>query len=94
MTAWPPPSCCRVTWTPGDVADDSQAITLIDETGLERRFQLHDAFDVADVHYYLVEAADDPSQVLLLREGIDGLETVDGEEFARVIAKLEGDEVE
>ena len=76
------------------MADDSQTITLIDETGLERRFQLHDAFDVEEVHYYLVEAADDPSQVLLLREGAGGLETVDGEEFARVIGKLEGDEVE
>lgn len=91
---WRPPSCSRAIWIRSVVADDSEAITLIDETGLERRFQLHDAFDVAEVHYYLVEAADDPSQVLLLREGADGLETVDGEEFARVIAKLEGDEVE
>jgi hypothetical protein len=32
--------------------------------------------------------------VLLLREGTGGLETVDGEEFKRVIAALEGDEVE
>lgn len=91
---WRPPFCFRDIWIRSVVADDSQAITLIDETGLERRFQLHDAFDVAEIHYYLVEAADDPSQVLLLREGADGLETVDGEEFARVIAKLEGDEVE
>jgi diaminopimelate decarboxylase len=75
-------------------ADDSQPITLIDETGLERRFRLHDAFDVEGVPYYLVEAQDDPSVVLLLREGTGGLETVDGEEFKRVIAALEGDEVE
>ena len=44
--------------------------------------------------YYLVENVDDPSQVLLLREVGGGLETVEGEEFQRVIAALEGDEVE
>ena len=75
-------------------ADESQTITLIDETGVERRFQLHDAFDVEGVPYYLVEAENDPSQVLLLREAVSGLETVDGEEFHRVISALEEDEVE
>ncbi|GAC1644995.1 MAG: hypothetical protein PVS3B2_19310 [Candidatus Dormibacteraceae bacterium] len=76
------------------MAEESQTITLIDESGMERRFQLHDAFDIAEVHYYLVEAADDPSQVLLLREGNSGLETVDGEEFKQVMAALEEDKVE
>lgn len=76
------------------MAEESQTITLIDESGTERRFQLHDAFDIAEVHYYLVEAADDPSQVLLLREGTSGLETVDGEEFKQVMAALEEDKVE
>jgi len=74
--------------------DTTEPITLIDETGVERRYRLHDAFDVEDVHYYLVEAVDDPSQVLLLRESTDGLETVDGEEFKRVITALEKDEIE
>jgi hypothetical protein len=55
---------------------------------------MHDAFDVKEVHYYLVEAIDDPSQVLLLRETGDGLETVDGDEFRRVMTALEQDEVE
>ena len=76
------------------MAEELQTITLIDESGTERRFQLHDAFDLAEVHYYLVEAADDPSQVLLLREGTSGLETVDGEEFKQVMAALEEDKVE
>ena len=76
------------------MAEEPETITLIDESGIERRFQLHDAFDLAAVHYYLVEAADDPSQVLLLREGADGLETVDGEEFKKVMAALEEDKVE
>jgi uncharacterized protein YrzB (UPF0473 family) len=76
------------------MAEEPESITLIDESGIERRFQLHDAFDLAEVHYYLVEAADDPSQVLLLREGADGLETVDGEEFKQVMAALEEDKVE
>ncbi|HEY8801625.1 MAG TPA: hypothetical protein VIN00_00980 [Candidatus Dormibacteraeota bacterium] len=75
-------------------AEEPQSITLIDETGLERRFQLHDAFDVAGVPYYLVEAENDATQVLLLREGTGGLETVDGEEFKRVITALEEDKVE
>ncbi len=80
---------------PADVpADDSEPIILIDETGLERRFRLHDAFDVQEIHYYLVEAVDDPSQVLLLRETGGGLETVDGDEFKRVMTALEEDEVE
>jgi hypothetical protein len=76
------------------MADEPQTITLIDESGTERRFQLHDAFDLAEVHYYLVEAADDPSQVLLLREGLGGLETVDGAEFKLVMTALEEDKVE
>ena len=67
---------------------------MIDESGLERRFRLHDAFDVQEVHYYLVESVDDPSQVLLLRETGGGLETVDGDEFKRVMTALEEDEVE
>jgi hypothetical protein len=75
-------------------ADDLEPITLIDESGIERRFRLHDAFDLEQVHYYLVEAADDPSQVLLLRESAGGLETVEGDEFKRVVTALERDEVE
>jgi hypothetical protein len=69
-------------------------ITLIDETGRERQFQLHDAFDHEGAAYYLVEDIDDPSQVLLLRDAEGGLETVEGEEFQRVIAALEEDRVE
>ena len=82
----------------GDVppleTDAPQPITLIDETGRERQFQLHDAFDHDGAVYYLVENVDDPTQVLLLREADGGLEAVEGEEFQRVIAALEGDEVE
>jgi hypothetical protein len=71
-----------------------QPITLIDETGRERQFQLHDAFDHEGAAYYLVENIDDSSQVLLLREVEGALETVEGEEFQRVIAALEEDQVE
>jgi len=73
---------------------DPEAVTLIDEEGRERRFELHDAFDLEGVSYYLVEAADDPEEVLLLRESPDGLESVEGDEFDRVIAALEEDRVE
>jgi hypothetical protein len=99
-TGWRLRCCCRATsTTAGDrsLADDEehpQHVTLIDEAGLERQFQLHDAFDHEGSVYYLVEDADDPAQVLLLREAEGGLETVEGEEFQRVIAALEEDEVE
>ena len=71
-----------------------QPITLIDEAGRERQFQLHDAFDHEGGVYYLVENIDDPSQVMLLREADGALETVEGEEFQQVIAALEKDQVE
>jgi hypothetical protein len=71
-----------------------QFITLIDEGGKERRFTMHDAFDLEGVAYYLVEGMDDPDQVLLLRETPGGLETVDCDEFKRVMAALENDAVE
>jgi hypothetical protein len=68
---------------------DAEDISLIDETGVERRFRLHDAFDLADRTYYLVESVEDPEQVLLLRDAEGGLETVEGDEFDRVIEMLE-----
>jgi hypothetical protein len=73
---------------------EPQPITLIDEGGRERQFQLHDAFDHEGAAYYLVENVDDPSQVLLLREVEGALESVEGEEFQRVMAALEEDQVE
>jgi Protein of unknown function (DUF1292) len=72
----------------------SDEVTLIDETGLERRFRMHDAFDLDGVAYYLVEDVRDSERVLLLREGEGGLETVGGEEFERVMGALEDDSVE
>jgi uncharacterized protein YrzB (UPF0473 family) len=75
--------------------ENDQLVTLIDETGRERRFRLHDAFDLDDVVYYLVEDVEDTTQVMLLREETaGGLETVDGDEFKRVITALEKDAVE
>ncbi len=71
-----------------------EQVTLIDESGLERRFALHDAFDLDGRSYYLVEDASDPDRVLLLRESDGGLETVEGEELDRVMRSLEKDEVE
>ena len=71
-----------------------EEVTLIDENGTERRFSLHDAFELETVSYYLVEDASDPQRVLLLRESGQGLETVEGEEFERVMKALEEDRVE
>jgi hypothetical protein len=72
----------------------SDQVSLIDETGVERHFVLHDAFDVGGVAYYLVEDAADAERVLLLRESSSGLETVDGAEFETVMQALEKDEVD
>jgi hypothetical protein len=72
----------------------SDEVTLVDDSGAERRFKLHDAFDLDGVTYYLVEDASDPERVLLLRELEGGLETVDGDEFKRVMEALEQDRVE
>jgi uncharacterized protein DUF1292 len=69
-------------------------VTLVDESGAERRFRMHDAFDIEGVSYYLVEDVKDAERVLLLRETGEGLETVDGEEFERVMSALEQDNVE
>jgi uncharacterized protein YpiB (UPF0302 family) len=69
-------------------------VTLVDEAGLERRFALHDAFEMDGVAYYLVEDVADRERVMLLRETDAGLETVDGEEFGRLMQALERDEVD
>ena len=74
--------------------EPSQTISLIDESGVERRFTMHDAFELDGVPCYLVEDVNDSTQVLLLRESPAGLETVDGDEFKRVMAALEQDTVE
>lgn len=66
-------------------------VSLIDESGAARRFLVHDALDADGSTYYLVEAADDPEQVLLLKETSGELETVGGEEFDRIISLLEAE---
>ncbi|HVH63894.1 MAG TPA: DUF1292 domain-containing protein [Candidatus Dormibacteraeota bacterium] len=71
-----------------------EEVTLIDETGQERRFSLHDAFELEGVSYYLVEDTSNPEQVLLLRETAAGLETVDGAEFKKVMQAVEEDTIE
>jgi len=73
---------------------ENEEVTLIDDAGVERRFRLHDAFDLDGVTYYLVEDVTDPDRVLLLRETEGGLETVDGDEFKRVMEALEEDRIE
>lgn len=72
----------------------SDEVTLVDESGVERRFRMHDAFDLEGVSYYLVEDVTESDRVLLLRESEDGLETVDSDEFNRVMQALEEDRVE
>lgn len=71
-----------------------EQVTLVDESGVERKFALHDAFDLDGVAYYLVEDVDDPERVMLLRESQSGLETIDGDEFSRVMKALEEDRIE
>jgi Protein of unknown function (DUF1292) len=76
------------------VADEElpvETVALIDEDGKELLFALHDAFDVEDVTYYLVEGVDDPELVLVLREEEGKLISIDGEEFDRIMRMLEND---
>ena len=80
--------------SPSGAPEPSEEVTLIGEDGRERTFRLHDAFDLEGATYYLVEGADDPSEVLLLREVDGGLETVEDDEFQRVMSALEQDSVE
>ena len=69
--------------------DESEEVRLVDEAGVERRFRLHDAFDLEGGEYYLVESVDDPDTVLLLRDRSGTLESVEGAEFDRVLQLLE-----
>jgi hypothetical protein len=75
-----------------DLPDEPQEVVLVDESGAERRFLLHDAFDSEGRTYYLVEAVGDAEQVLLLKETEGALESVEGAEFDRVLALLEAEE--
>lgn len=72
--------------------DGPHEVVLIDESGAERTFLVHDALDAEGWTYYLVEASDDPEQVLLLKETDGQLESVDGAEFDRVLALLEAED--
>lgn len=75
-----------------DEEPEAETVTLIDEKGVERAFALHDAFDVEDITYYLVEGVDDPELVLVLREEEGRLISIDGEEFDRIMSMLENDD--
>lgn len=68
---------------------DTPEVRLLDERGVEVRFLLHDAIDVDGITYYLVEAADDPEQVLVLKESGGELASVDGAELETVLALLD-----
>ena len=74
-----------------DDASESEAVMLVDEQGRERQFNLHDAFELEGVDYYLVEAADEPEMVVVLREEGGALVAVEGEEFDRVMKMLESE---
>ena len=72
--------------------DETEEVSLLDEAGVSRRFRLHDAFDLDGHLYYLVESVEDPEVVLLLKESLGALESVEGEEFDRVLELLEGED--
>jgi hypothetical protein len=72
--------------------DEPEEVSLVDEAGVERKFRLHDAFDLDGGLYYLVESVEDPEVVLLLRERSGTLETVEGAEFDRVLQLLDDED--
>lgn len=71
--------------------DEPEEVSLVDEEGVERRFLMHDAFDVDELTYYLVQSVDDPEQVLLLKESAEGLEAVQGDELETVLGMMEAE---
>ena len=79
---------------PADEPESPEEVTLIDESGRERKFRLHDAFDLEGSAYYLVEGGEGTDEVLLLREVEGALETVEDDEFQRVMKALEDDQIE
>jgi hypothetical protein len=76
----------------GGGSEPTQEVSLIDEAGQERRFRLHDVFDLDASAYYLVEAVDNPEEVLLLRETPEGLESVEFDEMNELMARLDEQE--
>ena len=78
----------------GGLEGEPQQVTLLDESGVERPFLLHDAIEADGRTYYLVESAEDPDVVLLLKETEEGLETIEGVEFDRVLALLDAEDPE
>lgn len=66
-----------------------QLVTLIGEDGASRAFRVHDAIELDGRSYYLVEAVDDPDEVLVLRETDGGLDAVEGDELDRVLDELD-----
>jgi hypothetical protein len=66
-------------------------IRLIDESGAERRFRLHDAVEESGTTYYLVEALDGGDEVMILKERSGTLETVEEDEFELALALFEGE---
>jgi uncharacterized protein YrzB (UPF0473 family) len=71
--------------------EEVETVSLIDESGKEQVFALHDAFDVEGVTYYLVESVEDPELVLVLKEVEGSLVSIDGDEFDGIMALLENE---
>ncbi|HZV51679.1 MAG TPA: hypothetical protein VFD49_18180 [Candidatus Dormibacteraeota bacterium] len=66
-------------------------IELVDESGTERRFRVHDAAEGEGTTYYLVEALDGGGEVMILKERSGRLETVEEDELELAIALLESE---
>jgi len=79
---------------PSTVDEPAEQVSLVGEDGREIVFTLHDAFDLDGEVYYLVESGEDPEQVLLLKSVGEDLEALAGDEFDRVIERLEAAEAQ
>ena len=73
----------------GTSSRGGDVVSLIGEDGAARAFRVHDAIELDGRSYYLVEAVDDPDQVLVLRERGGSLDAVAGAELDRVLDELE-----
>ncbi|HLH70396.1 MAG TPA: hypothetical protein VKY90_15610 [Candidatus Dormibacteraeota bacterium] len=66
-------------------------VELLDESGAERRFRVHDAVEEGGTTYYLVEALDGGDEVMILKERSGVLETVEEDEVELVLTLFESE---
>ncbi|MHB8572286.1 MAG: DUF1292 domain-containing protein [Candidatus Dormibacteria bacterium] len=78
--------------TSDEPEEDLQVISLVDESGGEVDFYVHDILELDGHEYYILESVSDAEEVLVLRRDDEQLVSLeDQEELDRVVDLLESD---